>query len=159
MTELKTSGGYFTFLDQLVKLQDQYEWAEFIANNGLDQLEMVADIVCLGTLWHTPKLWGNDKYNTLRLEYRGRANNHKDAFADLDKIMTALNIQELKLDVIGGGDVRPHGVYKGYGKLGVLPVMVELDVQWIPDTCQVEMTQRRPHCTVRIVSYHVICRR
>ncbi|NIV28279.1 MAG: hypothetical protein GWN58_01835 [Anaerolineae bacterium] len=149
------SSGYRSLDKEVEQLEAQLTWARTVLKHR-ERLDPIADIVKLGCLWREPSLWCSDK-PVLRLAYTGAALNHKEAAADLGRIMDALHCQDLELKPIGGGDRRPSGEYHGEGKLGDEEISIRLDVPWLPEGCRVHASEpRRTWSTAR--RYSVYCR-
>lgn len=157
MPKLMTGSGFFSFKDRLEDMRGKLTWAEFLAKHK-EQLESIADIVRLDLIWDHPR-FVRGHLLVLRLKYTGGALDHKDAAADLARIMEVLHCVDLHLRVISSGHTQPEGEYRGECLLGKTRLALQLRVKWLPDGCtvHVESHTSRAHTTTR--SYSVHCRR
>ena len=157
MSKLMTGSGYFSFNRCREDLKAKLTWVEFLARHK-KQLEAIADIARLDILWDHP-FWRKGHLLILHLRYAGRASDHKDAAADLSRIMDVLHCTELHLKVISSGRSPPEGEYRGECLLGKTKLALQLRVEWLPDGCSTHVESRtsRVHATTR--SYSVYCKR
>lgn len=154
---------YQSFGEVLAKEKRNMQWLRFLDRNR-EVLNSISDIVDLGILWADYSLYNEEELKPQRLclEYRGQAKKHEDARADLKRIRKALHCQTLKLEMrpVYTTNNPPEFYYEGLGRLGTLPVNIELKVRWYKTGCRVESYEQG---TTREVkhhrSYRVVCSR
>jgi hypothetical protein len=163
------SAGYRSLDEEVEECELQLAWVKMVVANRAP-LDSISDIVTLGCLWAHRLSHEAGKMSVLRLDYAGEAATHKEAAADLGRIMEALNCRELKLRVLGAwwwgerttgsshGTSRPSGEYRGEGALDNIPLEIRLQCRWLPEGCTVHSEERgRTWSTHR--SYSVYCNR
>jgi hypothetical protein len=150
--------GFRSLNEEVSKLNHQLAWVRLVKRNR-DQLDCICDIVQLGCLWSSELRCRKGEPPELRLEYTGAAKNHLGAAEDLGRIMDALKCTDLHIGHTGSwSSSRPHGQYKGEGKLGDEAVKIVMDVKWLPPNCHVSVAnEHKSMHTER--TYSVYCRR
>lgn len=150
--------GFHSLNEEVSKLNHQLAWARLVKRNR-HQLDLICDIVQLGCLWSSQLQYEKGKAPVLRLEYVGAAKDHLGAAEDLARIMDALKCTDLHISHTGGwSSSRPHGQYKGEGKLGDDDIRILMDVKWLPPNCHVSVVnEHKSMHTDR--TFSVYCRR
>jgi len=140
MPELRTS--FQTFDVAMEREIAKLEWMQAI-NLRRAQLEAIADITILDTLWESGLEDGG--VPELRLAYRGKGHSQAEAREGLICIMEALRVRNFRLRMWGGWNSPYRAWYEGNGELGDIPVKVRLSVPWLKPGCHVKVERRTYH--------------